>query len=110
MSQDQAILSTQQENRLFPPPPSFAKNARINSREEYDRLYRHSIDDPEGFWGTQAQSLHWFKKWDKVLEWKCSDAKWFFGGKINVAYNCLDSQIAQGKGDKTAILWEGEPQ
>src|SRR2546426_925426 len=110
MSQDQAILSTQQENRLFPPPATFSSKAHIKSRAEYDRLYRQSIDDPETFWGNEAQALHWFKKWDKVLQWNCPDAKWFVGGKTNLAYNCLDRQIEQGKGDKIAILWEGEPQ
>jgi acetyl-CoA synthetase len=109
MSQDQAIESTMQEHRLFPPAAAFSAKARIKSREEYDRLYRQSIDRPEEFWGQQAEQLHWFKKWDKVLDWKVPDAKWFVGGKTNIAYNCLDAQIAKGRGNKTAILWEGEP-
>jgi acetyl-CoA synthetase len=57
-----------------------------------------------------AERLHWFKKWDTVLDWKAPNAKWFVGGKLNVAYNCLDAQIAAGRGDKAAILWEGEPE
>ena len=105
-----AIESSMQENRLFPPPPAFAGKARIKSREEYDRLYRQSIDDPETFWNNVANELHWFKKWDKVLEWNAPNAKWFVGGKTNVSYNCLDRQIAAGRGDKIAILWEGEPE
>src|SRR4051812_4849480 len=104
-----AIESTMQENRVFPPPADFAAKALIKSRAEYDRLYRESIDQPETFWAKQAERLHWFKKWDKVLEWNCPDAKWFVGGKTNVAYNCLDHQVAQGRGNKTAILGEGEP-
>jgi acetyl-CoA synthetase len=108
--QDQTIVSSQQENRLFPPSPAFSAKAHIKSRDEYDRLYRESIDNPDAFWGRAAEQLHFFKKWDKVLEWNCPDAKWFVGGKTNIAYNCLDRQIEQGKGDKTAILWEGEPQ
>src|SRR6266550_702658 len=109
MSQEQNIMSAQQENRLFPPPASFSATAHLKSRAQYDRLYRQSIDDPQTFWGQQAEALHWFKKWDKVLEWDCPHAKWFVGGKTNLSYNCLDRQIEQGRGDKTAILWEGEP-
>jgi acetyl-CoA synthetase len=106
---EQNIESTMQENRLFPPPPAFAAKAHIKSREEYDRMYRESIDDPESFWGRAAEPLHWFKRWDRVLDWKAPNARWFVGGKTNVAYNCLDRQIELGRGDKTAILWEGEP-
>jgi acetyl-CoA synthetase len=113
MTQQQSVSgieSTMQENRLFPPPASFSQKARIKSKEEYQKLYRESIDQPEQFWGRMAEELHWFKKWDKVLEWNCPTAKWFVGGRTNVAYNCLDRQIAEGKADKTAILWEGEPE
>src|SRR5688572_20274302 len=107
---EQNISSTMQENRLFPPPAAFAAKAHIKSREEYDRMYRESIDDPEAFWGRAAEPLHWFKRWDRVLDWKAPFARWFVGGKTNVAYNCLDRQIELGRGDKTAVLWEGEPE
>ncbi|MGB7159018.1 MAG: acetate--CoA ligase [Tepidisphaeraceae bacterium] len=107
---EQNISSTMQENRLFPPPPAFAARAHVKSREEYDRMYRESIDDPESFWGRAAEPLHWFKRWDRVLDWKTPFARWFVGGRTNVAYNCLDRQIELGRGDKTAILWEGEPE
>src|SRR5687768_256702 len=106
---EQNISSTMQENRLFPPSPAFAAKAHIKTREEYDRMYRESIDDPESFWGRAAEPLHWFKRWDRVLDWKAPYARWFVGGKTNLAYNCLDRQIELGRGDKTAILWEGEP-
>jgi len=108
-AQEQSIESTMQENRVFPPPPEFSAKARIKSMDEYKRLYKESIDNPEAFWGKQAEQLHWFKKWDKVLDWQVPTAKWFVGGKTNIAYNCLDAQIDKGRGDKTAILWEGEP-
>ncbi len=104
-----SIESTLQEHRLFPPPADFVAKARINSREEYDRLYRESIDSPDTFWARAADDLHWFKKWDQVLEWNLPNVKWFAGAQTNVAFNCLDHQINQGRGDKTAILWEGEP-
>jgi acetyl-CoA synthetase len=104
-----AIESTMQETRVFPPPAEFSKNAHIKSMDEYKRIYRESIDNPEKFWGDMAGKLHWFKKWDRVLEWNAPNAKWFVGGKTNVAYNCIDYQIEQGKGDNTAILFEAEP-
>jgi acetyl-CoA synthetase len=103
------IQSTMQEHRLFPPDPQFAAKAHVKSMEDYKKLYRRSMDEPEAFWGDVAKELHWFAPWSKVLDWKSPDAKWFVGGKTNVAYNCLDRQIAAGRGDKTAIIWEGEP-
>jgi acetyl-CoA synthetase len=105
-----AIESSLQENRVFHPSREFAGKAHIHSRAEYDRLYRESIDQPEAYWGRMAEELHWFRKWDKVLDWKPPYAQWFVGGKTNVAYNCLDHQIELGRGDKAAILWEGEPE
>ena len=103
------IESSMQENRLFPPPAGFAEKAWISSREQYETMYRQSIDQPEVFWGNAANELHWFEKWTTVLDWKVPDARWFVGAKTNMAYNCLDHQIAQGRGNKTAILYEGEP-
>src|SRR4051812_44560747 len=109
MSSDQAAIeSTMQEHRLFPPAASFSAKARIGSRAEYDRMYRESIDQPEQFWGKQAEALHWFKRWDRVLEWNTPQAKWFVGGRVNISYNCPDRIIEQGKGEKVAILGEGE--
>ena len=105
-----AIESSLQEERLFPPRPDFSRRAHIKSREEYERLYRESIDEPEQFWGRMAEGLHWFKKWDKVLDWQHPYAKWFVGGKLNASYVCLDAQIERGLGEKAAILWEGEPE
>jgi acetyl-CoA synthetase len=72
-------------------------------------MYRESIDQPEKFWDRIASELHWFKKWERVLEWKPPYAKWFVGAKTNISYNCLDAQIERGRGEKTAILWEAEP-
>jgi acetyl-CoA synthetase len=103
------IESTMQESRLFPPPAAFSAVAHIKSMDEYKKLYRQSIDQPEIFWADVAEKFHWFKKWDTVLKWESPNAQWFVGGKTNMAYNCLDHQIAQGRGEKTAILWEGEP-
>ena len=105
-----AIESSLQEQRVFPPPAEFSRRAHIKTREEYERLYRESIDQPEEFWGRMAEQLHWFKKWDRVLDWQPPYAKWFVGGKLNASYVCLDAQIERGLGDKAAILWEGEPE
>src|ERR1700733_7402061 len=107
---DQSIESAMQENRIFPPPANVTAKAWIKSRQQYDQMYRESIDRPEEFWAKIAGGLHWFKKWNQVLEWKLPNAKWFIGGTTNLSYNCLDYQIEKGRGNKTAILWEGEPE
>lgn len=95
------------EERVIPPPESFVARARL-SREDYDRLYRRSLDDPDGFWSDVAGELHWMRRWDRVLDWQEPHARWFVGGQTNVAYNALDRHVAAGRGEKTAILWEAE--
>jgi acetyl-CoA synthetase len=109
MSEPIAIESTLHETRVFPPPHEFAANAHIKSFEEYEALYAEAAADPAAFWAKQAEDLHWFRKWDTVLEWNEPHAKWFEGGKINIAYNCLDRHLDTPRADKTAIIWEGEP-
>ncbi len=103
-----AMESLQQELRKFPPSADASGRAHVKSMAAYEKLYRESIEDPETFWGQQAAELHWFKKWDRVLEWNLPDAKWFVGGKTNLCYNCVDRQVAAGRGDDVAIVWEGE--
>jgi acetyl-CoA synthetase len=105
----QAFDSTLRENRLFPPPPEFSAHAHIKSIEQYEELYKQSIEDPETFWANAASDLQWFKKWDKVLDWNLPWAKWFVGGQINLSYNCVDRHALGERANKTAILWEGEP-
>src|SRR5947207_5162868 len=116
MPQDAATVQPQsnidsilQESRSFPPPAEFARQAHVNSLEEYQRLYNLADTDPEAFWGAISRDLHWFKPWEKVLEWKAPWAKWFVGGQINLSYNCLDRHVATWRKNKAAILWEGEP-
>jgi acetyl-CoA synthetase len=93
------------EVRTYPPPEDFAAQANVNDPSVYERAEQ----DPEGFWADFARELHWFKEWDRVLdESNAPFYEWFVGGKLNVAYNCLDYQIDQGRGDKTAILWIGD--
>src|SRR5262249_38378423 len=103
------IDSILQEQRKFEPPDHFREQAHIKSLEEYARIYRHSVDDPEGYWGRIAGELHWFKKWDRVLEWNCPWAKWFAGGQFNLSYNCLDRHISTWRKNKAALIWESEP-
>jgi acetyl-CoA synthetase len=107
MSED--ILSILKETRVFPPPPEFQRQAQVKSLDEYRALYRRSVEDPEGFWGEQAQQLQWSRKWDRVLEWNPPHAKWFVGGALNLSENCLDRHVAAGLKDQRALVWEGEP-
>ena len=105
------IKSLMEETRTFPPPKEFVDQARIRSREEYEKMWKESIENPDRFWGKAASELFWFQKWFKVNEDDFKNAKlaWFLGGKTNIAYNCLDYQIEKGKGDKVAIIFQGEP-
>ena len=93
------------ENRKFAPPPDFKAAARVSD----DTLRQRAEKDPEAFWAEQAAELHWFRKWDKVLDWKPPHAKWFVGGKINVSVNCVDRHIGSWRRNKAAFIWEGEP-
>src|ERR1700728_1792097 len=105
----QDLESALREDRVFPPPPEFSAKAHIKSLEEYEALYKQSIEDPEKFWAGAAKELDWFKPWDKVLEWNLPWAKWFVGGKLNLCYNCVDRHAKGERAQKTAIIWEGEP-
>ena len=109
MSESTAIETVLNESRLFPPPADFASQAEVGSFEEYEKLYARAAADPEAFWAEQADALHWFKRWDTVLDWNLPFAKWFVGGKLNVSYNCLDRHLTTWRKNKAAIIWEGEP-
>ena len=106
----QNIANLMTEQRKFPVPDSFRAKAYISSMKQYEAMFRRSLDDPDGFWGEYAETLSWFKKWDKVYSFDPEKIiiKWFEGGKLNVSYNCLDRHVLAGKGDKTAILWVGD--
>ncbi len=111
MAEDKSggIVNVMKEGRLFPPPAEFAAKARIGSEQEYEKLWKEAADDIEGFWGKMAGELHWFKPYDKVLEWNEPFAKWFAGGQTNVSYNCLDAHLGTPRANKAALIWEGEP-
>ncbi|GGN39465.1 acetate--CoA ligase [Deinococcus daejeonensis] len=95
------------ENRVIEPSAAFRAQARV-TREEYERRYRQSLDDPDTFWSEVAGELHWFKPWTQVLDWQPPHAQWFVGGQTNIAFNALDRNVARGLGGKTAIIWEAE--
>ncbi|HYW80672.1 MAG TPA: AMP-binding protein, partial [Thermoguttaceae bacterium] len=103
------IVNVMKESRLFPPPKEFSDKARIGSMEQYEALWKEADGDIEAFWGKLAEELHWFKPFDKVLEWNEPFAKWFVGGQTNVSYNCLDAHLDGPRANKAAIIWEGEP-
>ncbi len=94
-----------QEDRKFPPPDEFARNADVSSTQIYDRAAK----DPEAFWAEQAGELEWSKPWSKVLDWDPPWAKWFVGGKLNASVNCLDRHVRTARRNKAALIWEGEP-
>ena len=97
--------------KTYPVPADFAAQANV-SAEQYQEMYKRSVDDPAGFWGEQAdQYLTWFKKWDTVLDWSFGQddlhINWFKGGTLNVSYNCLDRHL-ETRGDQVAIIWEAD--
>jgi acetyl-CoA synthetase len=104
-----SISSLLQEKRTFPPAAEFSRNAHVKSLAEYERLWNEAKDRPDQFWGRYAEDLHWFRKWDRVLEWNEPYAKWFVGGQTNLSYNCLDRHLSTWRKNKAAIVWEGEP-
>ncbi len=96
---------------IHPLSKEFAAQANINA-DQYEAMYKQSIEDPEAFWAEQANNyVEWFKPWDKVTDWSFDQKdlriKWFEGAKLNVSYNCLDKHLAT-RGDQTAIIWEGD--
>ena len=102
------IDSILKENRVFYPSHEFSRKSYIKSMQEYSRLYKKSIENPEAFWAEKANELEWFKKWDIILRNDQGFFKWFEGGYLNVSYNCLDRIVKLGKKDKIAFIWEPE--
>ncbi|MEO6121444.1 MAG: acetate--CoA ligase, partial [Acidimicrobiales bacterium] len=100
-----AIESFQLEDRSFPPPERFRRNALVTDQSLYDE----AGVDWQGFWARQALALDWFDEWHTICDWQLPFARWFEGGTLNVSYNCLDRHVAAGRGDRVAFHWEGEP-
>jgi acetyl-CoA synthetase len=101
---DATLSNLLTETRHFDPPPALAANANVTA-EAYDA----AAADRVAFWEEQARRLHWHEEWQTALEWELPYARWFAGGRLNVAYNCLDRHVAAGRGDTVAFHWEGEP-
>ena len=94
------------ENRTFPPPDDIKRDALVTGTFLYDE----AAADDEGFWAKQAaELLDWDEEWTTILDWQLPYARWFVGGKLNAAANCLDRHVAAGNGGRVAIYWEGEP-
>jgi acetyl-CoA synthetase len=87
------------------PPKEIVEKAWV---KDYESLYQESIKDREGFWAKVAEELHWFKKWDKVLDWQFPYAQWFVGARTNITYNCLDRHVLNGRRNKVAYIWLDE--
>ena len=100
----EALSNLGSENRTFAPTEAFASQA--NAKHE---IYERADRDYLAFWEEQASTLYWHKKWDQVLDWQSPFAKWFIGGKLNASYNALDRHVLEGRGDRIAFLFEGEP-
>ena len=84
-----------ESSNLYHPPKGFSEKAVVGSIARYREIYDQAKNDPEGFWSAlAAEQLHWFEKWTKTLEWESPFARWFVGGKTNMAYNCLDRHLA----------------
>jgi acetyl-CoA synthetase len=92
------------ENRRFAPPADLVAHANAGPG-----IYEEAAADPEAWWAKQAEALTWERPWTSVLEWKLPDARWFVGGRLNVAVNCVDRHVDAGLGERVAFHWEGEP-
>ncbi|MGA3007560.1 MAG: acetate--CoA ligase [Opitutaceae bacterium] len=104
------MTSVSRENRVFRPSPEFKAQANVGSDATYKKLYRESVNTPEKFWGRQAKEfLVWRRPFKKVLQWRLPHAKWFLGGQLNVAENCLDRHLGTPRENKAALIFEGEP-
>jgi acetyl-CoA synthetase len=98
---------------IYPVPEDFKKQAHIQSFEKYEKMWKESLEDPDTFWAKIAEEyVTWFKKWDKVLDYKFGNTpeelyiKWFTNAKLNISYNCLDRHLEK-RGDQVALIWEG---
>ena len=107
---EKGITSGPEESFRFDPPESWRNRAHIHSLAQYRDLYRRSLESPETFWAEYAEELDWFRKWERVFEgdFGKAETKWFVGGKLNGAWNCLDRHLQSNRGERTAIIWVGE--
>jgi acetyl-CoA synthetase len=103
---EETLSNLMHENRRFDPPADLAAHANVQ-----EEAYERADADPLAFWADAAERLSWERKWDQVLDWENAPfAKWFVGGTINAAYNCVDRHVEAGHGDRVAYHWVGEPE
>ncbi|MAF09733.1 acetate--CoA ligase [Candidatus Poribacteria bacterium] len=107
MAQESGSVAT--DSMKFDPPREFQDAALISDMDEYHRIHRRSVEDPEAYWAEVADQLHWFKRWDTVKKWDEPWVEWFVGGETNLSYNCLDVHLDTWRKNKAAIVFEGEP-
>jgi acetyl-CoA synthetase len=107
---DSTITSVSRESRVFKPSAEFKGQANLGSFAKYRKLYAESVNAPEKFWARQArENLLWRRPFKQVLQWKLPHSKWFTGGYLNIAENCLDRHLGTHRENKAAIIFEGEP-
>ncbi|MFW5904063.1 MAG: acetate--CoA ligase [Candidatus Saliniplasma sp.] len=107
MAEEETHIESRMEGKdIYPPSKEFKENANVNDPE----IYKYAEENYEEFWADLAERLDWYEKWDEVLKWDPPHAEWFVNGKLNASYNCVDRHVENGKGDKTALIWEGEPE
>ena len=100
------------DDQLYPPPAAASTRGHVGSHQAYLDEYRRSIADPEAWWAAQAEEFHWYEKWHTVRDYNYDmdrgpvSIRWFDGGRTNIVHNCLDRHL-EGRGDRTAIIWEG---
>jgi acetyl-CoA synthetase len=104
-SKERMLETLLEESRRFEAPERFRETAHVTDPAIYER----AASDPAAFWEAWARELDWFEPWDRVLEWDAPRARWFDGGKLNVAHNCLDRHLVGPRRNKAALVWEGEP-
>ena len=103
---EQGLSNLMHEERHFDPPAELAKNANVTAE-----VYEEADRDRLAFWGKQAERISWAEPFTEVLDWSNPPfAKWFVGGKLNAAYNCVDRHVEAGNGDRVAYHWVGEPE
>ena len=103
---DETLSNLMREERRFEPPADLAAEANLKAD-----AYERASADRLAFWAEQAERLDWAQRWDTVLDWSNPPfAKWFVGGRLNAAYNCVDRHVEAGRGDKVAFHWVGEPE
>lgn len=110
MSEREHLSTFLDEQRRYAPPAEFAAQARVKSKDEYERLYRQSLDDPDTFWKAESRDLVFRTPWTRTFEWTLPHARWFIGARLNASESCLDRHLDGPRADAPALLWEGEPE